>query len=789
MASLSRNLSAFDAATMAVLESQYASAERIVNGVRIGIIGLLGIVAALWASYLTPDLNAVNIVVCAPMLLWAIGQHFLVHRPGKRWRALAPLNAYVDITAVSLLLLGYGLFGMPDLAVKSPMWVAYLVILSARPFTGSTRRAATAAVTAALQYASIAGFFIASAHLPLLASPLHSVQASGTTYLDEGAKVLLILVGGMVLAYATAWNGKTLRRSVDSMRESEERFRAVFEHAAVGIVLLDNSGHILQANTAFERLLDLTSRDLIGRRLQDFAAAEDVDSTAQLLRDVADSRRPNGTAEVRLVGRQGRVCWGALTVSHAREKHDDRLIAMLQDISERKTLEAQLLHQAFHDPLTQLANRALFRDRLEHALARTARESGRIAVMLLDLDNFKTVNDTLGHAAGDRMLEVVAARLRSATRGCDTVARLGGDEFAVLLEQMHASVGAEVVASRIVEALQHPLEISLGSEVAVGASVGIAVLRDGETAEELLRNADVAMYEAKTRKRGQWVIYDPEMHAALVDRVALEVDLRRGVERQELTLAYQPIVDLTSGLVTGVEALLRWAHPTRGEVPPATFIPVAEESGLIISLGSWVLHEACRQGARWNASPAETPLTLTINLSGKQLLHDSIVPDVRSALAQSGLPPNCLILEITETVLMRETDTTLERLRELKQLGVRLAIDDFGTGYSSLSYLQQFPVDVLKIDQSFIDGLLRGAHDTALVRTIIALAGTLTLHTIAEGVEDARQQDQLAALGCDAAQGFLFSRAVEAREIDSLLAGGSTIDIASHRAASLAAAS
>lgn len=759
----------FSAATAAVLESQYAAAERNVNGVRIAVIGVLAIVAALWAPYLTAPLNWVNVAICLPILVWAIGQHFLFHGPGRRWNRLSLLNTYIDISAVSLLLLGYGLFGFPDLAVKSPMWTAYLIVLAARPFTGSPRRAAAATGVAAVQYGLLAAFFTATGRLTLLESPLDSVRTSGTTIPDEGAKILLIVVGGLMLTYATMWNEKTLRRSVDSMRESESRFRAVFEHSAIGIVLLDERARILQTNAAFEHFLEYRPRDLIGHELSELAATEHVDAAALLVRDVAEGRRASASAEMRFARRTGQLAWGAVTVSHARENNAMRLIAMVQDTSERKTLEAQLLHQAFHDPLTELANRALFNDRLEHALARTAREPGRVAVLLLDLDNFKTVNDTQGHAAGDRMLEVVAARLRSATRGCDTVARLGGDEFAVLLEQMHASAGAQIVAGRILEALQHPVEISLGRVTSVAASVGIAIMHGDEGAEELLRNADVAMYEAKNRARGRWVVFDPDMHAALVDRVSLELDLRRAIDRQELTLAYQPIVDLNTGKPTGVEALLRWTHARRGSITPATFIPVAEETGLIIPLGRWVLHEACRQGARWNARPGRDPITITINLSGKQLLHESIVDDVAAALTRSSLRPECLVLEITETVLMHETEVVLARLRALKALGVRLAIDDFGTGYSSLSYLQQFPVDVLKIDQSFIDGLLRGTNDAALVRTIVSLAGSLTLRTIAEGVEDARQQAQLRELGCDAAQGFLFSRAIAAADMDALL--------------------
>jgi diguanylate cyclase (GGDEF)-like protein/PAS domain S-box-containing protein len=768
----SRPKSDFDTATAAVLDAQYASADRIVNGVRIGVIGVLGIVAALWSPYLTGDLNWVNVVVCTPMLVWAMAQHFLYHKPGRRWRPLSALNTYLDISAVTLLLLGYGLFGMPDLAVKSPMWTAYLIILAARPFTGSPRRAAAATVVAAVQYAAIASFFTLDARLPLLSSPLESVRASGTTLLDEGAKVLMIVVVGAVLTYATAWSERTLRRSVEAMRDSDARFRGVFEHSAVGIILLDATARVLHSNSAFDRFLGLRGRDLQGRPISDFTSAEDTESTARLAHEVAMGNRDDATIEVRFVRRQGRVAWGTLTISRAIDGHELRLIAMVQDTSERKALEAQLLHQAFHDPLTELANRALFRDRLEHALARTARESGRIAVLLLDLDDFKAINDTQGHAAGDRMLEVVATRLRGATRGCDTVARLGGDEFAVLLEQMHAGAGAEVVAARIIEALGYPVETATGRVTSLTASVGIAVLNPGEGAEELLRNADVAMYEAKNRDRGHWILYNPAMHATLVDRVSLQSDLRGALERQQLSLAYQPIVELDSGAITGVETLLRWDHPKRGSVPPTTFISVAEECGLMVPIGRWVLNAACRQGAAWNARRNGLPLTITVNLSGRQLLHESIVGDVRDALANSGLDPECLIVEITETVLMQETEVTLARLAEFKALGVRLAIDDFGTGYSSLSYLQQFPVDVLKIDQSFIEGLRRGSNDAALIKAIIALAGSLTLSTIAEGVEDLGQQRQLRKLGCHSAQGFLFSRPVSPAEIDDLLARG-----------------
>jgi diguanylate cyclase (GGDEF)-like protein/PAS domain S-box-containing protein len=692
---------------------------------------------------------------------------------------------------VSALLFGYGVLGMPDLAVKSPIWTAYLIILAARPFTGSPKAAAFASITVVLQYWTIALFFIGSYRLALLDSPLDSVRATGTSPFDEATKILLLTLGGVVLTCATAWNQRTLRRSVAKLRESEAWLEAVFKHSAVGIVRLDEFSGIMNGNKAFERVLGCPMSELRGRLLADFSPAEEAAVTATLVRDVAAGSRANASAEVRFVRADGHIKWASLTVSRA--EGDLGLIGMVQDVSERKELETELLHQAFHDPLTELANRSLFTDRVNHAVARSAREAERVAVLFLDLDNFKAVNDTQGHAAGDRLLRGIAATLLSATRGCDTVARLGGDEFAVLLESVNVSEGAEIAAQRVVEALRR-VETAPGCAVGVSASIGIAVHGGLETTDDLLRNADLAMYEAKNRTRGRWVIYNSDMHAAFVDRVSLETDLRRAFERCQLvdlprlaetgafppfegvldtetqiTVAYQPIVDVRSQNLTGIEALLRWAHPGRGDIPPAVFIPIAEESGLIVSLGRWVLREACRRAAGWNARRTGPPITITVNLSGKQIEDERLASDVEAVLQETGLAPECLVLEITETVIMQESVTTRTRLNELKGLGVSLAIDDFGTGYSSLSHLQQFPVDILKIDRSFIERMHAGSNDTALVRTIIALGKLLSLRTIAEGVESVPQHEQLRELGCDSAQGYLFGRPMDDRAIDDLL--------------------
>jgi diguanylate cyclase (GGDEF)-like protein len=431
-------------------------------------------------------------------------------------------------------------------------------------------------------------------------------------------------------------------------------------------------------------------------------------------------------------------------------------------------LEEKLVHQSLHDPLTGLANRALFHDRVALANARVAR-GDTVAALFLDLDNFKAVNDSLGHAEGDRLLEAVARRLLQATRGCDTVSRLGGDEFGVLIDGFAHEDDVLVVVERISASLRHPVALN-GREVIVGASIGVSYVEPGQSVHEVLRNADVAMYRAKAAGGGSHVVFEPGMYTAVMERLELEADLRRALLCGEFRLFYQPIVDLENGRTIGLEALLRWEHPTRGLMSPLAFVPLAEETGLIVPIGRWVIAEACRQARRWQLECSTGhPPTMSVNVSGRQLLEASLVEEIGTALVDSGLDPSLLTIEITESVLMQDAEATLSTLHALKGLGVRLAIDDFGTGYSSLSYLQRFPIDVLKIDKTFIDGIAKGGSDSVLARSIVTMASMLDLKTVAEGVEFHDQYSQLIELGCARGQGYLFGRPLASDEIAKLL--------------------
>ena len=558
----------------------------------------------------------------------------------------------------------------------------------------------------------------------------------------------------VALAVASALVTEDLHR-----RKSEARFGSLVAHSSDLITVLDAGGEIAYLSPSVERLLGFTAEELAGTSFLRLVAPADRGRIGHVL-EPSSTDLDSHTLECSLVHRDGTTL--VFEVRHTNlleDEHVRGIVLNSRDISERKAFERQLAHQAFHDSVTGLANRALFADRVAHALSRRADERTPVGVMFIDLDDFKTINDSLGHPVGDTVLREVAARLPTALRPTDTAARFGGDEFAILLEEIDSSQHAADIADRLKAAIERPVEVD-GKPLFVRASIGICLTRPGEATspEDLLRNADVAMYMAKRDTKGSYRMFEPAMHESVLERLELRADLQRAIDEGQLEVHYQPVVRLDEGVVYGLEALLRWRHPTKGTVPPMQFIPLAEETGLILPIGRWVLREACMQGALLSRSFTDgRRLTMSVNLSVTQLQSDTILSDVRSALEESGMAPESLVLEITESVMMADTDLAVERLNALKDLGVRLAMDDFGTGYSSLSYLSRFPVDILKMDRSFLQA---GKADSGLAAAIVSLGETLNLQVVAEGIEMPEQLSSMLSLGCELGQGFLFAKAM-----------------------------
>jgi diguanylate cyclase (GGDEF)-like protein len=447
-----------------------------------------------------------------------------------------------------------------------------------------------------------------------------------------------------------------------------------------------------------------------------------------------------------------------------------RIAGVFEDITERKESEAQLAHLAYYDPLTELPNRHFLTERLGEALARCDERGGRMALLFLDLDSFKVINDSLGHELGDRLLTIVANRLRAALRPGTLLARLGGDEFTILLEGLPSLAEAQATARRCIAAIQRPVLLA-GREVVITPSIGLVLNPAARTPTELMRDADAALYQAKAQGRGQFALFDQAMNTRALARLDLEADLRRALQQNQFALVYQPILALPSRRIVGVEALIRWHHPERGIVSPLDFIPIAEETGLISPIGRWVLTEACRQLGEWQrTNPAAADLTLSVNLSAREFLQPDSIEAIAAVLAEYGIAPDRLQLEITESVLMEDAATTILTLNALNTLNVRLAIDDFGTGFSSLAYLKRFPLDTLKIDRLFIDKLDTDEDDAAIVRAIVTLAQTLGLTVVAEGIEREAQVGLLVGLGCEQGQGYHFARPLPPAALDALLA-------------------
>jgi diguanylate cyclase (GGDEF)-like protein/PAS domain S-box-containing protein len=583
------------------------------------------------------------------------------------------------------------------------------------------------------------------------------------------------LVIGTALLTLLGWRLYRMRRRTliveqqhASDRRAEERIRALIEHSNDMIMVLAPDLTVRWRSPTINRMLGHDADAVLGRRLTEFVDQDDTKSVeAQIAAAIGKSDTVSFTARFR---HQHGGCRDLEVI--AENRLDDPLIEGVllsaRDITQRKALEDELRHQAFHDGLTGLANRALFEDRLAHALARARRHGHTVAVLFIDLDDFKTINDSLGHSSGDELLRAVAMRIGTIVRATDTAARLGGDEFGVMVEGGDEESESEAVAERLLDALRPPFQIA-GRDLQIAASIGVAESDTSATVDELLRNADTAMYAAKDAGKGNVKLYEGGMHQRVLDRLELTGELQRALAAEQFELDYQPIVDLRTGHIHGAEALVRWAHPERGRLAPAHFIGLAEETGLIVPLGTWVLRTACAQAAQWQRDFPGHTLQMNVNVSTRQL-HDPVFPGlVETALRDTGFAAEQLVLEITESMLPEDSGEIIDQLERLKAIGVKLAVDDFGTGYSALSRLRAYPIDILKIDRSFIDGIDLDADKRELVRGILDLSQSLHMSTVAEGIEHSRQADELLQMSSALGQGFALSRPVSSQRIRALL--------------------
>ncbi|BAS57475.1 MULTISPECIES: sensor domain-containing protein [Leptolyngbya] len=529
---------------------------------------------------------------------------------------------------------------------------------------------------------------------------------------------------------------------------------------------------IVYVNDAFSRATGYSSGEAIGKSALLLLGEKTSISEVDRIRDTLNAHEPV-RAEVILYRKDESHFWVDVNMVPIRNEQGQvtHFVSVMREVTERKIVEEQLRRNAFHDSLTGLPNRLLFMERLSQTVERAHEDPNyRFALLFLDLDRFKVINDSLGHMIGDQLLIAIARRLESCLNKHDTVARLGGDEFTILLENIKSDADATKVAERVQKALSTPFNLS-GHEVFTSASIGITLSStDFDRPEDLLRGADIAMYRAKAQGKACHEVFDHDMHTHVVALMQLENDLRRAVERQDFELYYQPIVALATGRIMGFEALVRWQHPEQGIISPAKFVPIAEETGLIIPLGQWVLREACRQLKQWQDEfSSEPPLTVSVNLSSRQFSQPSLINQIRQILVETGIDAHCLKLEITESAIMENTESAMDMLLQLKAMGIQLSVDDFGTGYSSLGYLYRFPMDVLKIDRSFVSRVDVDGEKLELVRTIITLAWNLGMDVVAEGVETTKQLAQLKALKCEYGQGFLFSKPLPRLEAAKLI--------------------
>jgi diguanylate cyclase (GGDEF)-like protein/PAS domain S-box-containing protein len=781
---------------LAALTPLYLVAELVLAGAMVGLVRsrharlaratvidasilTLGFAAITWLYLVGPYATAASssgltrlmapVVSAADVLLIGAGALLMIGalRQGRAARLMA--GSIVALVGSHLIFLWASLHGGhgeggPDTVA----WAAFCILLAGCALHPSMRMLSEPAerTDAGLTRGRLAFFAVTS----LLAPSVTIAQA----VLHRPSHVVISIASGVIFLLV-------LLRIADLVREHEvltesnlrDRFEArlgsLVRNSSDVVSIVDADGVVLYISPAALRLVGLDERDAQGMDWWEFVHPDDQPALQGFLSDLEQGA--SGEVEYRV--RDARGSWldvETLATNLIGDGAVEGIVLNTRDVSDRKALERRLLHQASHDTLTGLPNRMLLRDRVDQALARRRRSRAPLAVIFLDLDDFKNVNDTLGHAEGDAVLQEVARRLDGCIRGCDTATRLGGDEFAVLVDDLADESQAITVAERILDALAEPLDVA-GRTIEPTGSLGIAFAVDGrDTADALLRDADAAMYLAKDSGKGAYAIYEPAMHAAAVARLELKVDLARAVAEGDITLVYQPVVDLRSGEIRAYESLARWTHPERGPVSPAEFIPLAEETGHIVPLGRDLLFEACRQAAVFQeACVVGTPLRVSVNVSARQLASDRLIDDVREAVGAAGIRPCDLILELTESAIMSDVELAVARMAELRRFGAGLAVDDFGTGYSSLNSLRSFPIDRLKIDKSFVGGL-DDARTRALTEMIVELGRLLDLQVVAEGIETEAQMHAVLELGCVLAQGYLLQRPAPAADVLAHLA-------------------
>jgi diguanylate cyclase (GGDEF)-like protein/PAS domain S-box-containing protein len=687
-------------------------------------------------------------------------------------RGRRPASFWLLIGGLVTLLAADGLFGYLTLSgefsehtILDAGWIIFYVALGAAALHPSMRDLSVA--TAERRPVSIGRLVVIASAVLLAPAMLFAQDAIG----NVTDATPIALTGAFVVALVLVRIVGLVRDAAEL--KSEARFRALVDKSSDAIVVIDGDARI-QYHTP-------STRPLLGRRAVELEGAKITEllshSDEQRLRVILENH--SGTTNVDWHVRHGDGGWRDLEVIvvDLRGTADvDGIVLTMRDITKRKQLDVELRHQALHDSLTGLPNRLLFADRVDHALQRAERDCAAVAVLFLDIDEFKVVNDSLGHAAGDEVLVAVASRLLTATRTGDSVARLGGDEFGFLLELGDVDDGARLAALRIQDALLAPFVVG-DKEMQLHASIGIAVGSPAtHTFDDLLRDADLAMYVAKRKGKGRFELFQPEMHEDATHRLQVAAEMPGGMDRGEFVVYYQPIVNISSRRMIGVEALVRWQHPKRGLLMPGEFIQIAETTGLIGALDRWILRQACRQAKAWKDTGAtDDSFYVSVNISARHLQELNIGRDIREGLLASGLPAKSLVLEVTETALIEDVDSATAILTDLKKIGVRIAVDDFGTGYSSLTHLVKFPLDIIKIDKTFVDRVVSGRGGDVMVRAVVELAHTLGLTAIAEGVEQPEQARALEELDCPMAQGYLFSVPVPPAQLEALLADQSAL--------------